>query len=203
MLDNLALTRYKHSGPTRCWKHPPGLTITRKDRAMTMDTNTTSPEIWKPVVGYEDFYEVSSLGRVKSLRQNKVMSPSLSCGRPGVMLIAPDKRRRYLVARLVCRAFHGEPFPGAQAAHNDGSRDNNCADNLRWATVAENMADKRLHGTHLELDRHPNRKIDAATAREVKRLLADGMSQHKIAGHLGIKRHIVCSIAMGLAWVKA
>ena len=49
---------------------------------------------------------------------------------------------------LVCSAFHGErPSSKHQAAHIDGNSMNNARENLYWATVRENHADKKRHGT--------------------------------------------------------
>jgi hypothetical protein len=58
------------------------------------------------------------------------------------------KQKSRRISRLVCEAFHGSP-PSIRhaAAHNDGNPENNVPSNLRWATPAENMADKKLHGT--------------------------------------------------------
>lgn len=49
--------------------------------------------------------------------------------------------------RAVCMAFHGIPGEGQECCHNDGSRDNNCPENLRWGTVKENSHDRYKHGT--------------------------------------------------------
>ncbi len=56
--------------------------------------------------------------------------------------------RRLLAHRLVCEAWHGKPdLLRREAAHWDGVRTNNHYSNLRWASPAENNADRRRHGT--------------------------------------------------------
>lgn len=69
--------------------------------------------------------------------------------------------------RLVCEAWHGAPPTSVhQAAHNDGNRDNNRPDNLRWATPKENENDKHEHGTyHL---RYGGAKLDQQAAAEIR-----------------------------------
>ena len=116
-------------------------------------------EIWRPVAGYEELYEVSNLGRVRSIGWNNLPH---YCGgvrkRKGVILI-PSKtgpERNYMrvqlcregtvvrsrIHRLVARAFPeicGEWFEGCEIDHIDGVKDNNKATNLKICTKSENM----------------------------------------------------------------
>lgn len=124
-------------------------------------------EIWKDIPGWEGIYQASSEGRIRSVPREH-MRPSrkgnVCCyrmkgrvlreaknekGYSVVVLSDAANGRRPLmhrVHRLVCRTFHGEPAnPELEAAHNDGVRSNNRANNLRWATRAENLADIPLH----------------------------------------------------------
>lgn len=114
-------------------------------------------EIWKPVLGYEGLYEVSSLGRVKSLdrvvhRKNgvwhlsgRILSPAYckdsKCPTyitPVVILTKNGVGKVHKVAPLVCAAFHGYRPEGYQCMHLDGNPKNNNADNLSWGTIHEN-----------------------------------------------------------------
>jgi hypothetical protein len=53
----------------------------------------------------------------------------------------------HLAHVLVCETFHGErSSPGHEVAHKDGDPGNNRAENLRWSTHAENVADILRHG---------------------------------------------------------
>lgn len=121
-------------------------------------------EIWKPVVGYEGLYEVSNLGRVRNLPRfvnSKNGSLALKRGRilgqhttkkgyVEARLSNLGKTKTFRVNRLVCEAFRGPAPIGCEAAHLDGSRNNNASENLCWKTPLENAADKRRHGTKLE-----------------------------------------------------
>lgn len=120
-------------------------------------------EEWRAVPGYEGYYEVSSLGRLRCLpREVASKNGSVAKKKGGLRKPYKDKRTGYIQARLckennartlllhrlVCEAFHGPAPKGKpQVAHADGSRDNNAADNLRWASAKENAADRVGHGT--------------------------------------------------------
>lgn len=116
-------------------------------------------EIWKSIVGYEGLYEVSNLGRIRSLdRYVRHSKGGLKIVRGGIKkLPPPHPKTGYIlislyknnrawtisVHRLVAFAFQeicGEYFEGATVDHIDTIRHNNRADNLRWCTVAENHA---------------------------------------------------------------
>lgn len=114
-------------------------------------------EEWKPVIGYEGSYEVSNLGRVRSLDRinhrgstlkGKILKPS-DTGRYYQNTLYKDaKGAKYLIHRLVLEAFVGPPGKNEQGCHNDGDSKNNHLSNLRWDTPSANNLDKVAHGTH-------------------------------------------------------
>lgn len=124
-------------------------------------------EEWRPVVGYEGIYEVSSLGRVKSLARTfahphgpkriKARILKLILVKRGyyrVSLCGKGERQPSLVHQLVAEAFHGpKPTPAHEVCHNDGRPGNNAASNLRWDTHSENIRDTVRHGNHLWANR--------------------------------------------------
>lgn len=108
-----------------------------------------SEEIWKPVVGREDCYLVSSLGRVWSLMADVEMSLWVNQdGYDQVGLRGRGNRKQRLVHRLVCEAFHG-PAPEGKplSLHGVGGIRDNTPGNLRWGSNSDNMRDRILHGT--------------------------------------------------------
>lgn len=118
-----------------------------------------SDERWRPVVGYEGLYEVSDLGRVRSLDYvdargrlwqggPRKSHPNVRSGHPQIHLGRHGRRRMAYVHRLVLLAFVGPCPPGMEACHNDGNPTNNTLANLRWATRADNNLDRVRHGTH-------------------------------------------------------
>lgn len=98
-----------------------------------------SKENWKSVVGYEQFYEVSSYGRIKTLRGNRIMKPNLL--RSGYYQIglrdAKRKTKMHMVHRLVLGAFVG--LSDLDCDHIDGNRINNNLENLEYVTPRENL----------------------------------------------------------------
>ena len=119
-------------------------------------------ERWLAVAGYEGLYEVSDLGRVRSLTRTttsvlgrqrqftgKILTPSLEgSGYPIVGLYRNGHHRSVKVSRLVARAFVAGEGPGLEVCHNDSVRTNSAATNLRWDTHVGNMADMVARITH-------------------------------------------------------
>lgn len=107
-------------------------------------------EEWRPVIGAEAFYEVSSLGAVRSLRTGRL----LALHRPPsqrywtAMLNLPGGRKMVKVHTLVLTAFDGPRPDGLECRHLDGNPDNNWLSNLRWGTPSQNTHDAVRHGTH-------------------------------------------------------
>ena len=105
-------------------------------------------ETWKPVIGYEGLYEVSDLGRVRSVdrtvpnggRGEKRLSGKVlrlkkdRNGYMSVMLSRNGKQTRYRVHRLVAKAFVPNANGYDEVNHKDETRANNMAANLEWCT---------------------------------------------------------------------
>ena len=107
-------------------------------------------EEWKDIEGYENEYQVSNLGRVKSLKSNIIMKQNLNkkYNRYSIMLWKNGKSKRFWVARLVAKAFVFNPNPDifTQVNHKDEKKTNNNSDNLEWCTVEYN----NTYGTRLQ-----------------------------------------------------
>ena len=116
-------------------------------------------ETWMPVMGFEGFYEVSDMGRVRSvdrvtndgrhvkgvLRKPK---PSGKTGHLWLPLWRDGASKGVTIHRLVLEAFIGSCPKGMEGCHNDGDPSNNRLDNLRWDTRSENTRDAIRHGNH-------------------------------------------------------
>lgn len=126
---------------------------------------------WRPVVGYEGLYEVSSTGEVRSLPRSIVrvrhgeshilpvpgglLKPLLDGGYYRVNLYRDKKRNKQPIHRLVLMAFSGPPPTEKHICrHLDGNHLNNTANNLAWGTHQDNADDAGRHGTRCCGDRH-------------------------------------------------
>lgn len=99
-------------------------------------------EMWESVNGYEGLYEVSNLGRVRSLKRATtngiVLKQMMRYGYMHVCLSKEGKPSTKRVHRLVAEAFIANPMDKPVVNHIDGNKANNAASNLEWATNSEN-----------------------------------------------------------------
>lgn len=162
-------------------------------------------ENFLPIQKFESYY-VSTFGRILGMTYAKpgtILKPYV-CKKSGYHSVKIIKNGGVAVSQylhtLVLTAFIGERPPGMQGAHGDGNKSNNYMHNLRWATPVENAADKVRHGTALLGINHPNAKITADTASEIKRLLGHGLTHQKIASQLSTSIAAVANIAQNKTW---
>ena len=105
-------------------------------------------EIWKPIKGYEGYYEVSNTGHVRNAKTKQILSPSDNGQRLRVTLCKEGVQKSHAVHRLVAEAFIVNESPGdkVQVNHIDNNRFNNRVDNLEWVTPSENVAHAYVNG---------------------------------------------------------
>lgn len=100
-------------------------------------------EIWKDVVGYEGLYQVSNLGRVKSIifpknKDGKILKQRIRKGYLRIQLYKNKIAKDFGVHRLVALAFIPNPYNKPEIDHIDGIPSNNNVSNLKWCTPKEN-----------------------------------------------------------------
>lgn len=101
-------------------------------------------EVWKPIQDFEDKYEVSNLGRVKSLNYNNTGLPQLLKLSPNhngylqVALSRDNHRTMKLVHRLVAEAFIPNPNNLPQINHISEVKTENWVENLEWCDAHYN-----------------------------------------------------------------
>lgn len=98
-------------------------------------------ENWKDVIGFEDYYEVSDLGRVRNKKTGRILKQRTR-EKKGYMSLELQKggretRKAFLVHRLVAAAFLGESL--LQVNHKDFNKKNNELSNLEYVTAKDNV----------------------------------------------------------------
>ena len=132
-------------------------------------------EIWKDIKGYEGKYQVSNLGRVKSLarmtssnngstkylkrEKEKILKSRInSVGYPVVGLCKNNRTKTVKVHRLVAEAFIPNLENKPQVNHINGIKNDNKIDNLEWCTNSENVK----HAFRTGLNKATNRSKEVA-----------------------------------------
>lgn len=160
-------------------------------------------EVWKPVVGHENEYEVSDKGRVRSIsRYVRIVRHGVETTRlveprflkPGRMnrfghcSVAIGKGNSRTVHSLVAEAFLGPRPEGFDVAHLNGDGSDNRAENLAYVSRSEN----NQHMVH-----HGKRKFTADQVRELRSREWPRGSQKKVARELGVSLTTLNSLLRG------
>ena len=128
-------------------------------------------EEWRPINGFEGYYEVSNLGRIRSLdrwmkigavwqlKKGIIRKPKLNASGYYTVDLSVNKNRKHLlVHRAVASAFIPNPHNYAEVNHKDECKTNNVYTNLEWCTHAYN----NNYGTHNEKISMTMKRIKAA-----------------------------------------
>lgn len=170
-------------------------------------TYVTKSESWLPVVDYEDSYEVSDQGRVRSISRVVVRrngSPMPYNSQPispfrsppsnylTVSLKRGGQKRNRRIHVLVAEAFVGrKPFPAAEVCHSNGDKDDNRPCNLYWGTRSQNVLDAVRHRTHNQVSKTHCKRNHAFTPENTYINPTSGGRQCKRCVYEGNRRRMV------------
>lgn len=115
-------------------------------------------ELWKDILGWEGYYQVSNLGRVKSLdrktpngagvrrvRSRIISVKTIKNGYPVINVTINNKTRKKILYKTVLSAFVPKAEKSLVCRHIDGNKLNNRLSNLCWGSRKENSIDAALH----------------------------------------------------------
>jgi hypothetical protein len=177
-----------------------------------------SDENWKPVVGFEDFYEVSDCGNLRSLpreitqigrggkpcaRRLKGRSLKPWKSKNGYMMInlsRDGKDHHFLVHRVVLTTFAGPCPDGMEGCHDNGDAENNRLGNLRWDTPLSNHADRIKHGTSGKGEANSRAILAPAQVAAIKSFERKRGDAVRIAQLFGVKEATISAIVRGENW---
>lgn len=156
-------------------------------------------ELWKPVKGFEEFYEVSSQGRLRNIKTRKIRKKSLINKYYVIRLSKEGKSKSIKVHRMVAEAFITNPYHCPQVNHIDGNKLNNCVENLEWVTRQQNLE----HAWAMGLGPRPREVIQVKDGVEVGRYRSIARAAKNVGGSpLGVRNACVgkCRRWKGYEW---
>ncbi len=173
-------------------------------------------EKWLDIEGYEGYYQVSNLGRVRSL-DRILLRDSGSFKRKGVVLSDNKDTKGYNICglcdskgrgngsvhRLVAQAFIANPENKPQVNHINGIKDDNRVENLEWCTSKENVNHSVLTGLHIAAkgSKQGSSKLTEKAAMEIYNMAHSGdFIQEDIGRLFSVKQSVVSSIKTKRSW---
>ena len=206
--------------PPATWKVTEG--AQHEHWRFAMQQHHTTPEEWRPVVGYEGRYEISDRGRIKSLiRGGKISLGGRDSSKGDTRirsgLSSGGSRRYFYIHTMVLTAFFGPKPDGHECAHWDGDPTNNHISNLRWATHKENADDAKRHGTlasgsrngmNTTPDSRPNgtrngrAKLTAQDVLRLREMRDEGLSYTEMGLAFGVHRTTIRRAINGERWAS-
>jgi hypothetical protein len=168
-------------------------------------------EIWKQVVGYEGFYSVSSLGRIRrestacGTHAGKILKGVLNkeTGYYRVDLSVKGHRKLHAVHRLVVLAFIGDIADGYVVNHKSGIKSDNRVTNLEVVTIKQNAEHASQNGLLRALvgQDHPFAKLTDLQVLEIRKRYDCRVVTHKmLAFEFGVTRESIRDIVNRKKW---
>lgn len=163
---------------------------------------SVTSEEWRPAVGYENWYEASSYGRIRRVRDKPTIykglvlrpSPFGSLGHLCVSLHNGKPHRGQLVHRLVAAAFLGPCPEGNCVHHKDGDPSNNRLDNLVYM-------DKHLHASgHMRGQCNHKARLTAAQVLRIRKLSREGWRECALVRLFGVGHGAINHIVHRRTW---
>lgn len=163
-------------------------------------------ENWKSLsklVEHGDNYEVSSTGKVRSIKTGVVLKPFIKAnGYQTVSLHKSSKSKTFYVHRLVALSFIPNPDNKPEVNHINGTKADNRVTNLEWVTPKENIQ----HAIENRLSNsvganNPNAVLNEEVVKEIKQLYSSGQhTQDNLAKKFSVSKQTINNIVHGKSW---
>lgn len=172
-------------------------------------------ETWKDIIGFEGLYQVSSLGRIKSLDRHRTQLGSYKNATLKSKLLTQRSNKGYLKTtlckdgkmyyfpthRLVAIAYLDNHENKPEVNHIDGIKTNNFAENLEWCSSSENKIHAHENGLCNQKGSLNNSSIlNELIVQEIKGLLRDKVYHKTISLKYNISLSTVEKISANVLW---
>lgn len=121
---------------------------------------------FKQISGFDSYY-INDSGKVWSMKSKKYLKSDIICGYYRVNLHKDGKPYRKFIHRLVLEVFVGFCPKGMECCHNNGNKQDNRLENLRWDTRSNNAKDAVRHGTYIRGEKHYFSKLTEQNVRMI------------------------------------
>jgi hypothetical protein len=173
-------------------------------------------ENWKDVIGFEGYYQVSNLGKIKSLSRyikhsrgsdmllkEKILSTQVNChGYLKVILSKHNSQKTFRVHTLVCKAFLNNPENKRDINHINGNKTDNRLINLEYNTRSENMKHCFRIGLNCHKGQNHNQsKLNEKDVLDIRSEKYKGFKIKDIAFIYGVKPCTISNIIAKRIWI--
>lgn len=160
-------------------------------------------ENWADVLEYEGVYEVSDQGRVRRVESGQIRVPGKR--REGYLIVNLSKEGKTttkIIHRLVAQAFIPNSYDKPEVNHKNGIKTDNRADNLEWATIAENAIHAFENGLRVSVVGSENgqSKLTEKDIPEIFDLRSQGFTHSAIAQQFGVSRSLIGWVLAKKGW---
>ena len=186
--------------------------VIAREGVLTDGTLTIDEAIWKPVPEFEGRYEVSIMGRIRTIQRKVNARWGYRFIKPKLLPVKLDSKKKYclvdphkdcarktlLVHRIVGQVFIPNPLNKPAINHKNGNKLDNSATNLEWVTVKENI--EHSISTGLVDSKGVKNAMSKLNEKQVTEIYKASGFQYEIAKRYNITQTTVSEIKTGKNW---